>query len=133
MKINIIAIGIAIVLVGGAIAFSGPNGSDADAQQDANSANNVSIVDGKQVIAITAKGGYSPRVTSAKAGIPTVIKMDTRGTFDCSSSLAIPSIGYRNNLPPSGETAIELPPQAAGTSMRGLCAMGMYNFSINFD
>lgn len=133
MKINLIAIGIAVVLVGGAIAFSGPNGSGTDATQDANSANNVSIVDGKQVIAITAKGGYSPRVTSAKAGIPTVIKMDTRGTFDCSSSLAIPSIGYRNNLPPSGETVIELHPQAAGTSMRGLCAMGMYNFSINFD
>lgn len=132
MKINVIAIIIATTLVGGAIAFSGA-GSPGGAPQVANGANNVSIVDGKQVIAITAKGGYSPRVTSAKAGIPTVIKMDTRGTFDCSSSLVIPSIGYRNNLPPSGETAIELPPQAAGTSMRGLCAMGMYNFSINFD
>lgn len=132
MKINVIAIIIATVLVGGAIAFSGA-GSSGDAPQVADGANNVSIVDGKQVIAITAKGGYSPRVTSAKAGISTVIKMDTRGTFDCSSALVIPDIGYRKNLPPSGETTIELPPQAAGTSMRGLCAMGMYNFSINFD
>lgn len=132
MKINYIAIAVAVALVGGALLYAGAGGPD-DAPRVANNANNVSIVDGKQVIAITAKGGYSPRVTNAKAGIPTVIKMDTRGTFDCSSSLAIPSIGYRNNLPPSGETEIELPPQKAGTSMRGLCAMGMYNFSINFD
>ena len=136
MKINYIAIAVAVALVGGAIAFSGAGSPGAGASQvtnDANNANNVSIVDGKQIIVITAKGGYSPRRTSAKAGIPTIIKMDTRGTFDCSSALAIPSIGYRNNLPPSGETAIEIPPQAVGTSMRGLCVMGMYNFSINFD
>ena len=133
MKINCIAIVIAVVLVGGAIALSCTENPGADAPRDAGGANNISIVDGKQVISITAKGGYSPRVTSAKAGIPTVIKMDTRGTFDCSSALAIPSLGYRNNLPPSGETVIEIPPQAAGTSMKGLCAMGMYNFSINFD
>lgn len=132
MKINYIAIAVAIALVGGALFYAGTRGPGG-APQVVDDANNVSIVDGTQVIAITAKGGYSPRVTNAKAGIPTVIKMDTRGTFDCSSALAIPSIGYRNNLPPSGETTIEIPPQAAGTSMRGLCAMGMYNFSVNFD
>lgn len=133
MKINFIAIAIAVALVGGAFLYAAAGGRGATAPPDVNNANNISIVDGKQIIAIAAKGGYSPRVTNAKAGIPTVIKMDTRGTFDCSSALAIPSIGYRNNLPPSGETVIELPPQKAGTSMRGLCAMGMYNFSINFD
>ena len=91
------------------------------------------MVDGKQIIMISAKGGYSPKVTTAKADMPTVIKMDTQGTFDCSSALTIPSIGYRNNLPPSGETAIDVSPQKAGTTVRGLCAMGMYNFSINFN
>lgn len=135
MKINYIAIVIAIALVGGALFYAGARGPGGSQQvtDDANTANNVSIVDGKQVITITAKGGYSPRITNAKAGIPTVIKMDTRGTFDCSSALVIPDIGYRKNLPPSGETIVELPPQEIGTSMRGLCAMGMYNFSINFD
>lgn len=138
MKINIIAIGIAVALVGGALFYGGtwgPGGAPqaAGTAGGANSASNVSVVDGKQVIVITAKGGYSPRVTNAQAGVPTVIKMDTRGTFDCSSALVIPGTGYRKNLPPSGETAIELPPQEAGTSMRGLCAMGMYNFQINFD
>ncbi len=95
--------------------------------------NNVSIVDGKQIIEISAKGGYAPRNTAAKAGIPTIIKVKTRGTFDCSSALVIPSIGYRGNLPPSGETIIDVPPQKAGSVLRGLCAMGMYNFSVEFN
>lgn len=133
MKINYIAIAVAVMLVGGSLLFYVAGGRGATARPDVGNVNNVSIVDGKQIIVITAKGGYSPRVTNAKAGIPTVIKMDTRGTFDCSSALSIPSIGYRNNLPPSGETEIELPPQKAGANMRGLCAMGMYSFSINFD
>ena len=130
MKTTAISILIAAVLIGGAMMLSGgKTSSDATSQ----SANNVSIVDGKQIITISAKSGYSPKVTTAKAGMPTVIKMDTQGTFDCSSALTIPSLGYRNNLPPSGETAIDVPPQKAGTTMRGLCAMGMYNFAVNFN
>jgi plastocyanin domain-containing protein len=61
------------------------------------------------------------------------IKMETEGTFDCSSAISIPSLGYRANLPASGETSIDVPAQQAGTNMRGLCAMGMYNFQIQFN
>lgn len=93
---------------------------------------NVNMVSGTQQIAITAKGGYAPRLTIAKAGVPTVINVSTKGTFDCSSSLSIPSIGYTTNLPPTGETTIDVPPQAAGTKLRGICAMGMYNFVVDF-
>lgn len=118
------------VIIGGAIMLSIWS---KDSGNNTASANNVSIVDGKQIITIRAKGGYSPRVTTAKAGIPTVIKMDTQGTFDCSSALTIPSLGYRKNLPPSGETAIDVPPQQSGRTIRGLCAMGMYNFAVNFN
>jgi plastocyanin domain-containing protein len=100
---------------------------------DKNSSNNISIVDGKQIITIDAKGGYSPRVTTARADMPTIIKVATNGTFDCSSALTIPSLGYRTNLPPSGSTDVEVPPQKAGTTITGLCAMGMYNFSVNFN
>ena len=129
-KTTTISILVATVLIGGAILFSG---GGKDSNTNTASANNVSIVDGKQVITINAKGGYSPRVTTAKAGMPTVIKVDTNGTFDCSSALTIPSLGYRNNLPPSGETAIDVPPQEVGSTVRGLCAMGMYNFAVNFN
>ncbi len=62
---------------------------------------NVSVVEGGQIVAITARGGYSPRISNAQANIPTVLKMVTNGTFDCSSSLVIPSLNYRTNLPPS--------------------------------
>lgn len=128
---TIISIIIAVVLIVGAIFLAGKNkNSTSDSFKDGD---NVSIVDGKQIIEISAKGGYSPRVTKAKADIPTVIKVDTKSTFDCSSALSIPSLGYRNNLPPSGETLIDVAPQKAGTKLQGLCAMGMYNFIINFD
>ena len=93
----------------------------------------ASVVDGKQIISITAKGGYAPRSSVARADMPTIIRVTTNGTFDCSSALTIPSIGYRTNLPLSGVTDIEVSPQKAGTTLRGLCAMGMYTFTIDFQ
>lgn len=116
-----------LVLIWGAIFLSGSNKNS-----DGN-INNVSIVDGKQIIEIGAKGGYSPRTTNAQANIPTVIKMKTNGSFDCSSALVIPSLNYRNNLPLSGETLIEVPAQKPGSKLQGLCAMGMYSFTIDFN
>lgn len=94
---------------------------------------NVTTVDEKQVIVLTAKGGYSPKVTTAKADTPTVIKMVTKGTFDCSSSLSIPKLGYQTNLSPTGETSIDVPAQPKGTMLEGVCSMGMYTFSIKFE
>lgn len=106
--------------------FAGENSGD-------NAGNNVSIVDGKQIIEIDAKGGYNPRKTAAKADIPTVLKIKTSGTFDCSSALVIPSLGYRKNLPPSGEILVDIPLQKAGSAIQGMCAMGMYNFTLDFN
>ncbi|OGM97433.1 MAG: hypothetical protein A2735_01730 [Candidatus Yanofskybacteria bacterium RIFCSPHIGHO2_01_FULL_41_21] len=130
MKITVISILIGVGLIVGAIMLTGNNTNSNDI---AGTADNVSIVDGKQIIEIRAKGGYSPRVTNAKAGLSTIIKMDTQNTFDCSSSLVIPDLSYRTYLPPTGETIIDVPPQKVGTKLQGLCGMGMYNFSINFN
>lgn len=94
---------------------------------------NVSVVNGRQVITIGARGGYLPRLTSAKAGIATTIKMKTSGTFDCSAALVIPALSYRAFLPATGESLIEVPPQKPGSTLQGLCAMGMYGFTIKFD
>ncbi len=93
----------------------------------------VSVVDGKQIITIAAKGGYSPRIVMAQAGMPTVLRMKTTGTFDCSSALVIPSINYRANLPASGITEIEIPAQEAGKTIQGVCGMGMYSFALQFN
>ena len=130
-KTIVISILVIALLIGGVMLLLNSGNNPKDNHQQV--AGNVSVVDGKQIITINAKGGYLPRITSAKAGIPTVIAMNTQGTFDCSSAIAIPSLGYRSNLPPSGETLIDVPAQNAGTTLQGLCSMGMYSFAINFD
>lgn len=94
---------------------------------------NVSTEGEKQIIEITAKGGYSPNKTMAKAGVPTILRVKTSNTFDCSSGLRIKGIGYSKNLPATGTTDIELPAQAAGSTLQALCSMGMYNFSVEFN
>lgn len=93
---------------------------------------NVQITDGIQYITITAKGGYSPKVTQATAGIPTVLQVETKGTFDCSSALLIPGLDVSMYLPASGITDIDLGTPESGT-LEGTCSMGMYRFDINFQ
>lgn len=125
-----IAIIIAAVIIGGAILLVRSGGSKPTAQTPDN-IQNVSVVDGKQIIEIKAKGGYSPRVSVAKAGMPTVLRFDTNGTFDCSASVRIPSMGISDVLPNSGSKDIALGSPTAGT-LQGTCGMGMYPFQIEF-
>ena len=93
---------------------------------------NVTVVDGKQVIEIEARGGYSPRKSVAKAGVPTILRFKTSGTFDCSSSIRIPSLNISKILPQSGITDIDLGNQKIGI-LQGSCGMGMYPFEIDFQ
>ena len=130
-KTTYIAIIIALSLIFGAVFLTGNRSNSIE--PSFKDGDNVSIVDGKQIIEISAKGGYSPRVTKAKANIPTIIKMETNGTFDCSSALVIPSLDYRTNLSPKDITEIKVPPQDVGAKLQGMCAMGMYSFSIEFN
>lgn len=94
--------------------------------------NNVTVENGVQIVEISAKGGYSPRVSYAKAGIPTTLRMNTNGTFDCSASVVIPSLDYQDNLPMSGTKDIPLPAQEKGKTIQGFCSMGMYSFEVDF-
>ncbi len=125
------AIIIAGVIIGGAILFLGGRGNNgAPAQQE--NIQNVSVVDGKQIIEIKAKGGYNPRISTAKAGIPTILRFDTNGTFDCSASVRIPNMNVFEVLPNSGSKDIDLGTPKTGT-LQGSCGMGMYPFQINFQ
>ncbi len=94
---------------------------------------NVEVKDGVQYVTIDAKGGYLPNVSSAKAGIPTKLIVKTNGTYDCSASLAIRSIGYQKILSQTGEETIDIGIPKAGEPLRGVCGMGMYSFLINFS
>ena len=93
---------------------------------------NVFMEGEKQIIEIDAKGGYSPKLTTAKAGVPTVLRLKTSGTYDCSSAVTIPSVGFRKNLDATGTTEVEVPINVAQGTLEGTCAMGMYGFSVRF-
>lgn len=123
-----VAILAAGVLIGGAILFTEKGGGTATIPPEGN---NVSIVDGKQVIEISAKGGYYPQKSVAKAGIPTILRFNTNGTYDCSSSVRIPSMGISKFLPPSGATDVDLGSPLVST-LHVTCGMGMYGFEIEF-
>lgn len=114
------------------IAFIFISGSKTD-NVSGSAVENTQMINGVQYITINAGGGYSPKVSSAKAGIPTKLIVKTNGAYDCSSSLAINSIGYRKMLPQTGETEIDIGTPKVGEPLRGVCGMGMYSFLINFN
>lgn len=141
MKTSITVATVLVLIVGGYfILRSKPQKSASASNSNSNysqnynsaSANNVTIENGKQIIEIKTKGGYSPRVSTAKAGIPTILRFDTNGTYDCSSSVRIPSLNISKSLPLSGVTDIDLQSLSVGT-LKGTCGMGMYPFEIDFQ
>lgn len=93
----------------------------------------VRIENGIQVITITAKGGFSPEHIEAKSGLPTELHVLTNGTYDCSSTLVIPTLGYSEALKPTGTETIVLAPEQAMGTLNGTCGMGMYSFDIAFN
>jgi plastocyanin domain-containing protein len=130
---------LAVLILGGAFYYtnhdSAPTSSPAGSTQKVSSVpvENSVIKDGIQYITITAQGGYSPRMSTAKAGIPTKLIVKTNGTYDCSSSLVIRSLSYRNILPNTGETTIDAGTPKVGETLQGVCGMGMYNFLVTFS
>ncbi len=117
----IITLGLVVAI---AIIFTG--GGDKFAEK-------VEIRDGVQYVTVNAKGGYFPRVSNAKAGIPTKLLVKTSGTYDCSASLVIKSINYQKILPQNGVTEIDIGTPGAGKPLQGVCGMGMYSFQVNFQ
>ena len=93
----------------------------------------VRMENGVQIVHILARGGYTPKQVIAKGGVPTKLEVETKGTYDCSSTFNIPSLGYKKILPPTGVTNIDIPTQPAGSSLLALCAMGMYSLGIQFN
>ncbi len=116
----------AVFLIGIFIWFRAPS---SDKTPTSSAGSNVSVVDGTQIVEIKVKGGYLPASSQVKAGMPTILRFETDGTFDCSSSIRIPSLGLSKSLPPTGSTDIALGALQPGT-LQGTCGMGMYRFSL---
>lgn len=124
---------IATILILAVVGFILVLSSSGNNSGSVSSAENSQIKDGVQYITINAGGGYSPKVSNAKAGIPTKLIMKTNGIYDCSASLVIRSIGFQRILPQTGETEIDVGIPKAGVPLQGVCGMGMYSFLVNFD
>lgn len=88
---------------------------------------------GTQYIHLLARGGFHPQSVKAKANMPTVLELETKGTYDCSTAIVIPGLEYRNFLPATGLTKIEIPQEKTTGSLTGSCIMGMYYFTIDFE
>lgn len=139
-KLTIGAILFVGLLIGGAIIFTGSQNEtkksviDSVPRAEVKNENGRAVIEGGiQYVDITARGGYTPRVTKAEAGIPTRIRMRTENTYDCSMALVIPDLGYQAYLPQSGVTEIDVPVEKAQGTLRGLCSMAMYHFQIDFE
>lgn len=127
MKTPTISILTGLVIIGGLFWLA----TSSSAPTTSAPANNVRIVDGRQIITLKARGGYQPRISQAKAGLPTTLRFETSGTFDCSASVRIPSLNVYKFLPQTGSTDIDLGTPATG-QLQGSCGMGMYPFSLDF-
>jgi len=120
----------AVAIIGAFIVFGGNgNQSTGTSVSPPSGGSNVEIVDGTQIVTIAANGGYSPGSSVAKAGMPTVLRFKTSNSFDCSSSIRIPSLKISQDLPATGTTDIDVGTLAAGT-LTGTCSMGMYKFNV---
>ena len=130
MKSILTSIALSVLIIGGAYFLSQDNnGTNAGAISNVN---NVTLDNGKQIIEIKVRGGYQPKISTAKAGVPTTLRFITENAFDCSASIRIQSLNIFKLLPQSGTTDIDL-----GTSttanLQGTCGMGMYPFEVDFQ
>jgi len=127
MKATIISLIITALFIGGSYFFTKQGGAEKRVEQE----NNVVIQNGTQIVTIKAKSGFTPGKSVAKAGLPTILRFETNGTFDCSSSIRIPSMNVAEYLPLSGKTDITIGIPEVST-LQGSCAMGMYPFEVEF-
>jgi plastocyanin domain-containing protein len=127
-KSTIISIIVSVALIGGTLYFVSDR--SASSSGEVAQSQNIEIRDGVQYVTITAKGGYSPRITQIKGGMPTKLVVKTDGTYDCSASLVVRSVGFQKILQPTGEEVIDLGISKSGEKIQGVCGMGMYNFQI---
>ncbi len=140
MKLTtLLSLAAAVVLLAGAAIFLTSRRPSSPASVAASPApGSVAVKEGgpdgsAQVINIVAKGGYTPTAAMAKAGVPVALKIRTDGTFDCTAAVRIPSLNWSKQLGPNEEVTLQIPAQNAGTTLVGVCSMGMNNFKITFE
>lgn len=119
-------------LVGGVMRYQNSGEQNGAATTNGEITSNVSVVNGKQQIVITATQGYRPRTTIAKANIPTEIKIQWKNAYGCEAAVRIPQVNYSKIIDPTWSDIVQISPQKPGDTIYGSCSMGMYSFQIKF-
>lgn len=132
ITITIVTIVIVLWLVTG-IKMYNKNSNSITTISSSSTASNVSIVSGKQEITLTVWPWYNPKISTAKADMPTVLKVVGKNAYWCESAVRIPELKYAVNLEPKGTDTVDLWIHKAGDTINGTCGMGMYNFQIKFN
>lgn len=90
----------------------------------------ATVVNGVQELTIQAySASYAPDFLSAQSGLPIRLRLITNNSYGCTRGFTIPSLGIWKDLPETGETVLDLPPQDQGT-LYFTCSMGMYSGRI---
>lgn len=92
----------------------------------------VEIVDGVQIAEIYAKNGFTPGKLTLKSDTVTKLRITTKDTVDCSNVISIPKIQIQRNLPVTGTTDVEIPPQSTGTKLTATCSLGQNTLQLEF-
>ncbi len=94
----------------------------------------AAVPDANGAITIQASNsGYSPNLIKAPTGKAVSLTVVTSGTTGCTRGFVIPSIGFQQNLPATGQVTISIPASAAKGNLRYTCSMGMYSGYFEFS
>ncbi|MBW3641236.1 MAG: cupredoxin domain-containing protein, partial [Actinobacteria bacterium] len=71
-------------------------------------ATHASVEDGRQVVDITVKGGYSPSLIRVEAGKPVRLRFDRQENSDCTARVVFPDFRKSASLAAFGTTTMDL-------------------------
>ena len=84
----------------------------------------------RQQSTVVVRGGYTPQLIQATAGVPLRIVFDRRESGDCTSRVVFPDFGINQPLPANTRTYVDLMPTTPGTYGFS-CAMNMVHGTLD--
>ena len=88
--------------------------------------------DGVQKIAVTVRGGYSPKLIHVRQGVPLEIEFDRQESGECTNRVVFADLGVNAGLPAYTKTTVRLRPDRAGT-FGFACGMNMIHGTLVVD
>ena len=88
--------------------------------------------DGVQKIAVTVRGGYSPKLIHVRQGVPLEIEFDRQESGECTNRVVFAGLGVNAGLPAYTKTTVRLRPDRAGT-FGFACGMNMIHGTLVVD